>query len=128
MSDPTAILAAALEYAALGWPVLPIFEIRDAGQCACGDPRCESPGKHPVGRLVPRGLKQATTDPEVIHRWFNAAPTANLAVAAGVKAGIVVIDVDPRHGGDESLANLEAEHGTLPDTILQLTGGGGAVI
>jgi putative DNA primase/helicase len=40
-------------------------------------------------------------------------------------SGFDVLDVDPRHGGDESLAKLEAEHGKLPDTVEALTGGGG---
>jgi Bifunctional DNA primase/polymerase, N-terminal/Primase C terminal 1 (PriCT-1) len=36
-----------------------------------------------------------------------------------------VIDVDPRHGGNDSLAELERRHGPLPDTPRVLTGGGG---
>jgi hypothetical protein len=36
----------------------------------------------------------------------------------------VVLDVDPRHGGDESLAALEREH-VIPPTWRTLTGGGG---
>ena len=37
----------------------------------------------------------------------------------------MVLDVDPRHGGGASLAELEGEHGDLPRTIESLTGGGG---
>jgi bifunctional DNA primase/polymerase-like protein len=38
---------------------------------------------------------------------------------------IVVIDVDPRHGGDEALKKLEAKVEELPTTPRFLTGGGG---
>jgi putative DNA primase/helicase len=36
-----------------------------------------------------------------------------------------VLDIDPRHDGDETLAQLEKEHGDLPLTWRFLTGGGG---
>jgi hypothetical protein len=36
-----------------------------------------------------------------------------------------VLDVDPRHDGDASLARLERVHGALPATCEVLTGGGG---
>ena len=36
-----------------------------------------------------------------------------------------MLDVDPRHGGDETLARLEAENGALPTTLVAITGGGG---
>jgi hypothetical protein len=39
--------------------------------------------------------------------------------------GFVVVDVDPRHGGDKSLAELEAKHGPLPKTRRARSGGGG---
>jgi predicted P-loop ATPase len=38
----------------------------------------------------------------------------------------VVLDVDPRNGGDETLEDLRAKHGALPETPGSLTGGGGA--
>jgi DNA-binding MarR family transcriptional regulator len=37
----------------------------------------------------------------------------------------VALDIDPRHGGAESLAALEREHGALPATVTVNTGGGG---
>jgi hypothetical protein len=49
-------------------------------------------------------------------------PEANLGVST---EKLVVIDSDPRDGGDESLRKLEAEHGELPLTWRALTGGGG---
>lgn len=47
-------------------------------------------------------------------------PDANVAVVTGAISGIVVIDVDPRHGGDESVRDLE-----ITPTTTALTGGGG---
>src|SRR5262249_45455467 len=40
-------------------------------------------------------------------------------------SGIVVLDIDPRNGGDDTLDELEAEHGKLPQTVEVITGGGG---
>jgi hypothetical protein len=50
---------------------------------------------------------------------------ANLAIATGALSGLVVLDVDPRHGGDESLADLIRKYGQLPTTVTVLTGGNG---
>jgi len=50
------------------------------------------------------------------------APSANIGLATG---RAIVLDVDPRHGGDVSLCALEAEHGPLPRTCRSITGGGG---
>jgi len=36
-----------------------------------------------------------------------------------------VVDIDPRHGGDESLIKLETEHGKLPCSTTVISGGGG---
>ena len=35
------------------------------------------------------------------------------------------MDIDPRHGGDRTIAELEAKHGPLPPTVTAETGGGG---
>lgn len=36
-----------------------------------------------------------------------------------------MVDVDPRHGGDEALHDLERERGVLPQSVESKTGGGG---
>src|SRR5206468_11420595 len=38
---------------------------------------------------------------------------------------LIVLDIDPRHDGDESLAELEHRFGALPDVPTVHTGGGG---
>jgi putative DNA primase/helicase len=40
-------------------------------------------------------------------------------------SGLVVLDIDAKSNGEESLFALEAEHGQLPSTLTALTGGGG---
>jgi hypothetical protein len=42
--------------------------------------------------------ERATTDPAQVAAWWRRFPRANVAIATG--DGLVVIDVDPRHGGE----------------------------
>jgi putative DNA primase/helicase len=108
----SAMLRAALNYAARGWRVFPVWGVRDAGACRCGDPACPRAGKHPIGAAAPRGLHDASSDALLVREWWAAHPEANIGIATGLAAGLVVVDVDP--GGEESLAALEAEYGRLP--------------
>ena len=63
--------------------------------------------------------------PEQVRRWWRRWPEANVGVVTGAVSGLVVLDVDPRHGGGDSLTALEAIHGPVPHTVESLTGGGG---
>lgn len=114
----------ALKYLELGWAVLPLYGLGPNG-CACGDPSCKSPGKHPHRDLVPHGVHDASKDADRVRDWFTRVPNANIGVATGAASGFDALDVDPRNGGDDTLADAEHENGRLPDTALQLTGGGG---
>lgn len=127
MSDDSEPLTAALTYAARGWPVAPAWSILPDGTCACRDRKCPSPGKHPIGKLVHSGVKGATTDESVIRAWWAAEPSANVLIRTGMvgERCLVAIDIDPRHNGNESLAELIARHGELPPTPQCCTGGGG---
>lgn len=120
------LLHAALAYAARGWCVFPVFEISEAGTCSCWKGAdCGDAGKHPYASLASHGFKDATTDVNAIRRWWAQAPHANIGIATGGRSGLVVLDMDPRHGGEASLAAFEAEHGPLPATLTVATGGGG---
>jgi hypothetical protein len=90
--------------------------------CSCGAEKCESPGKHPIPH---NGLHASSNDAKVIDAWWRKWPHANVGVRTGAISGIVVLDVDPRAGGDDSLDALITKHGALPETIEVLTGGGG---
>lgn len=96
----------ALGYAANGWPVLPL------------EPR----SKHPLGALVPHGFHDASTDPDQIRIWWATSPEAGVGVVTGPASGLLVLDVDARNGGFESLGKLPRR---LPYTRVSITGGGG---
>lgn len=119
-SSNETVLAAAHDYAASGWPVFPTHGIQN-GRCSCNS-ACSSPGKHP---RIKGGLTQATTDHAVIERWFRRWPTANVAIRTGKEAGLVVVDVDPDHGGLASLRELIKDNAPLPPTMTVATGSGG---
>lgn len=116
-----AILAAALAYAERGWGVLPLHCPTPSG-CSCGRRDCKNVGKHPRTR---NGLKDASDDSCIFGRWWSQWPDANIGVRTGTDSGIIVLDVDPRHDGNDSLSKLEAEHGKLPLTVHSLSGGQG---
>lgn len=118
------LLEAALKYASLGWPVFPVWWPENLG-CACGKTDCTKPGKHPLGKLVPKGRNNATTDPEIIRGWWKEYPQANVAIVTGPESGLLAVDVDPRNGGEASWKKIMAEVGTLPLTSTTRTGGGG---
>src|SRR5215469_4668893 len=97
-------LQAALIYAqSFAFAVFPCHWIR-WGLCSCGDTHCKSPGKHP---LTEHGCKDATQVAAQIRAWWRRWPNANVAIATGSRSGIVVVDVDPRHGGDQAFADLQ---------------------
>ncbi|WP_114184503.1 phage/plasmid primase, P4 family [Microvirga aerophila] len=112
----------ALRYARAGIPIILLHTVRK-GVCTCSQgASCVRPGKHP---LFTGGVNGATTDESKIRDAFAEHPDANIAIATGKQSGIIVIDVDPRNGGDGSLKQLEAELGVLQPLLISETGGGG---
>jgi hypothetical protein len=99
---------AALIYAErFGWSVLPI-----------------KPGtKQPHGRFVRHGFQDATRDPDQVHRWWKADPSAGVALACAA-SGLVVLDAD-LYKPECEFAALERRLGPLPETPRQLTPRGG---
>jgi hypothetical protein len=118
----TTDLSAVLALAAHGWSVIPVHAVESTA-CTCGRADCPSPGKHPRVRWD-RWMGRAAT-PAELEAWWARWPDANIGVVTGWVSGLVVLDVDPRHGGDSALETLEARHGPTPDTVGSLTGGGG---
>lgn len=104
-----------------GYSVLPIHSVRN-GVCTCGNPNCNSPGKHPRTR---NGVKDASNDPAVVADWEKQYPDTNVAIATGDALGFFALDIDLKSGGPENLAKLEAEYGPLTETVEEFTGGGG---
>lgn len=113
----------ALKYAAAGIPVFPLHWIKQDGTCSCRlGAMCQAKGKHP---RIKGWCEEATTDTAKITDWWSKTPQANIGIPMGERSGLVTLDVDTRHGGEESLAALIEEFGTLPETVTATTGGGG---
>lgn len=104
---PTPAFEAAERYRARGWSVLPVR------------PREKRP-------LVKWEALQ-TTPPtrEQVAGWYRRWPDANVGIVTGEISNLIVIDVDPKHGGDDSLERLERRHGPMPATVEAISGGGG---
>jgi len=104
--DSMSLAEAALWYALRGIPVFP----------------CRPRGKEP---LVEGGFHAATTDEARIREWWRRWPEANIGVPTGAASGWLVVDVDPRNGGDETLGGWLSKYGRWPATAEATTGGGG---
>ncbi|MFN0150823.1 MAG: phage/plasmid primase, P4 family [bacterium] len=109
----------AIEYAErLGWHLFPVHTMRD-GACTCGNVSCNRRGKHPVEWLVPNGYLDATTEVNVLREWWTAEDW-NIGLACK-QSGVFSLDIDPRHGGDVGLEEIQP----LPDSPLSITGSRG---
>ncbi|PWI56060.1 bifunctional DNA primase/polymerase [Sulfoacidibacillus thermotolerans] len=122
-SHPITLPEPFLSYASLGWRIFPLHSITEEGKCTCRNEACPNKGKHPI---IKGWREAATSDSEQIAAWLSQYPFANWGLATGVGSGVVAIDIDPRHNGDESLIKLESDLGIdLSETVTSLTGGGG---
>ncbi len=121
----SALLAAALGYAEAGLPVYPAHWPRPSSGgasrgCSCRrGAACDRPAKHP---LTAHGVKDATTNPATIHRWWLRWPRANVGLATGVACD--VLDVDGP-AGMAALGELARAAGVRLAGPLVRTGGRG---
>jgi bifunctional DNA primase/polymerase-like protein len=107
-TQPIGPYEAACAYCRAGWSVIPT----------------RATGKAALVRW--RIWQRQRPDVDQLRAWFvERYPRANLAVVTGPLSGVVVLDVDPRHGGDLALAELEASHGRLPRLAVVETPSGG---
>lgn len=109
-------LEAALSYAGLGWPVVPLHTPKD-GVCDCPKrAECPSPGKHP---RTMHGLDDATTDETKISMWWGPKmwPHANIGIDLA-KANLVDVAPDSLEWQAEFIAR------GLPRTPAFRSGGG----
>jgi hypothetical protein len=68
---------------------------------------------------------RATLDPTTIASWRRRWPHANVAIATGGEARLLVVDIDPYPGGEATMAKMEREHGPMPATAEVITPRGG---
>lgn len=91
------VLDAALSYGSKGFRVFPCLPLR----------------KEPA---IKAWQIHATTDPQTIRGWFTEFPDRNVAIACGPQPNginLLVIDIDPRHGGLDAWRELIHEHGDV---------------
>lgn len=116
------VLTAALVYAEVGWPVLPVAGMV-AGSCGCrARARCTHPAKHP---LIKDGTRSATVDVEQVRDWWRYWPWAGIGIVTGGRSHLVVVDIDPRHGGTDTLEALVERRELSAATLTARTGSGG---
>jgi Bifunctional DNA primase/polymerase, N-terminal len=142
MSRPSSVMRdAALGYASRGIPVLPLHyplphhpdlqALHGSRQrpnpaprsgCSCRDPSCGQVAKHPLGVLVPHGVKEATTNRARVLAWWTQQPRANIGLATG--HAFDVLDVDGLLGA-QAICAFAGEHALQSSGPLVRTGGGG---
>lgn len=107
------MLIAALWWAGKGVNVLPLHHPHN-GACSCGEPGCANAAKHPIATLAPRGLSQATTNPDTIRRWWTQEPYANIGARTGETFDL--LDIDTAEGG-ATLQQLIERLGGMPANL-----------
>ncbi|WP_433228900.1 bifunctional DNA primase/polymerase [Micromonospora sp. CA-248260] len=125
MPDTSALVAPALTYAERGWPVFMLARskrpVANCQPCTTAGPDHD---RDICACLTCHGFYAATTDPDRVAAIVAAVPTGQLALRTGAASGTVVVDVDPAHGGRETMNRLIAA-GLLPPTAYVVTGSGG---
>jgi len=108
----------------LGWDPLPVWGVNVEGVCACPNSgQCKSPGKHPLHNGWQSRDRLTKTDAYDLFA-LNGHPV-NIGLRTGSVSGFWALDIDPKHGGTESLLSLESQYGKLPETRVHRTGSGG---
>lgn len=117
------LLTFALAAAGRGWNVFML------GRSKRPVANCETCRNNPhapaaCGHLTCHGFYAASTDPARVSAIVAAVPNGQLAVRTGAVSGLLVVDVDPAHGGAASLAGLVARQ-LVPRTLWVHTGSRG---
>jgi Bifunctional DNA primase/polymerase, N-terminal len=99
------IMAALEAYTALGWHLFPVVPLE----------------RNPMTK---RGCNDATNDLDALHKRWRKAPDANIGVHCG-RSGICAVDIDPRNGGEASVAALASKGLMFPRTLRAITASGG---
>jgi hypothetical protein len=113
----------ALLYASFGWKVLPLAPGRKTTLIPSDPDRAAGMGFSGPGA----GVHDATDDADLIERWADICPVANIGIAMGKPSGLIFgFDIDTRVAGAENLlTELVRKHGELPRAPLVRTRSGG---
>lgn len=99
------------QYMLAGIRVIPLHKMvktNDSIVCACDNPECDQPGKHPVAN---GWQKVPFWDDEQIEFMRSFKGELYPAFGALIDNGLLVVDIDERNGGAESLDRIEAKLG-----------------
>ncbi len=118
-------LELAQHYVGQGWPVFPCRSLAEEHVDQATGEIITLGEKTP---LTPNGFKGATRFPRIIERWWSDWPNAAVGLPTGEKTSFFALDIDNKPGGANGfdwLAEMEAEHGPLPDTARVTSPNGG---
>lgn len=118
------MLDLALSYIGAGYPVFPVRERDDEVFIPSTGEFVTKSAKSPY---TANGLKAATRNERIVRRWWSDHPNAMVGLPTGSAAGFWVLDLDrrPDIDGAAELERMEAEHGSLPQTVTVRTPSGG---
>lgn len=103
-----------------GYRIFPLYNIMPDGSCECGDAECLAVGKHP---RMSNYQHAPHWDEEQLS---NFEEMGWLKTGYGVLChGLLVIDVDARNGGVESLARLVHDYPSVNEARLEVATGSG---
>jgi hypothetical protein len=103
MPDTNRLLEAALDYAAKKLEVFPVNE------------RTKAP-------YTTNGMKDATNDTATITGWWHDHPHA--LIGCRIPESTIILDVDPRHGGADTWAELERSYAPIAAGRIHASGRG----
>lgn len=110
------------DYVEGNFRVFALWEITTAGKCDCDDPDCVAVGKHP---RISGWNRTPYQDDEQIEAMQEYLVTTGFGVCLD---NHLVIDIDPRNGGDASYKKLQDDMGmdlNAASGCIVATGGGG---
>jgi hypothetical protein len=116
--------AVALAYCDAGFEIIPLLSFDKTPAIASPHPwgTPERGTCHGECGQKGHGFHDASSDAAFAYEHWTAHPADGIAVRPD--PGVIVLDIDARHGGIEALAALEAGHGKLPQTATTISGRG----
>lgn len=119
----------ALRYIRRGWHIIPTHSVQDNGLCECGATSdYSSEPKHAIGKhphLGVLGHRESSNNEMQVNTWLIQWPNCNISIATGKKSGLIVLDIDKKNGGLDSLHKLWDQHSEFPACPVVHSGGGG---